>query len=825
VRYTEGVTKTSKEEGGKKRLVVLDMHAILHRAYHALPEFSSSKGEPTGALYGLVSILVRSIIDLAPDYVVAAYDLPGPTYRHAAYEKYKAQRTKTDDALVAQIIRSREVLDALGVPHYESEGFEADDVIGTIIEETKKKNNLEVVIASGDMDMLQLLDEGRVRVFRMRKGITDMVLYDEDSFKEEFGFPSNLLPDYKGLRGDTSDNIKGVKGIGEKTASMLIGTFGSLEQLYKLLRKDPKKLEEKGVTKSVIEKLEGGEEDAEFSKMLALIRRDAPINFAVPKKEWREGVDAEKAIEMLVGFEFRSLVPRVKQLIGHTSSIQIPQEKVLSGSQTVFSEDLDAVQNPDEPQGEGLFAEEELPKEAEDLAIAVSVLDPNIAVPTLSDIYRMGKSKELGEARKQLLQEIKERDLTFVYEKIELPLAPVLRRMEERGVKVDKEFLKDLSKEYSAELKKISARIAKAAGGEFNISSPKQLGEVLYDKLGLGDGKIKKTAGGARSTKESELLKLKDQHPIVEDILQYRELSKLLSTYINALPDLLDNEGRVHTTFVQIGAATGRIASIDPNLQNIPVKTELGRRIRNAFVADKGYKLISFDYSQIELRIAAFISGDESLAEIFKSGRDVHSEVAARVFHVKQSDVSYEQRRRAKVINFGILYGMGVNALKDALGTSRGEAQEFYAQYFAAFPSLASYVEGIKADTARKGYTETFFGRRRYFDGIHSSIPYVRASAERMAINAPIQGTQADIVKLAMIKIDELFKEEAKHEACLLLQVHDELVFEIKEARIKTLAPKIKEIMEGVLSLKDTNGIPLKAEGKMGENWGEMERM
>ncbi len=406
---------------------------------------------------------------------------------------------------------------------------------------------------------------------------------------------------------------------------------------------------------------------------------------------------------------------------------------------------------------------------------------------------------------------------------------PVLRMMEQRGVLVDKAFLKDLSKTYTKELNKIAERIYKAAGGEFNVNSPKQLGEVLFDKLGLTPEKQKKTAGGQRSTRESELVKMKELHPIIEDILSYRELQKLLSTYIDTLPTLLDAEGRVHTTFVQTGSATGRLASKDPNLQNIPIKTELGRAIRHAFVADKGWSLVSFDYSQIELRIAAFLSKDEGLTEIFKEGRDVHTEVAARVFHVKDADVTYEMRRRAKVINFGILYGMGVNALREALGTSRSEAQEFYNGYFEAFPRLAAYIDEVKADAAREGYVETFFGRKRYFDGIKSSIPFVRASAERMAINAPMQGTQADVVKLAMIKIEELFKKEAvkggERLAYPLLQVHDELVFEIKDELIEKLAPKIKELMEGVIPLKETRGIPFQAEGKVGANWGEMKKL
>ena len=403
---------------------------------------------------------------------------------------------------------------------------------------------------------------------------------------------------------------------------------------------------------------------------------------------------------------------------------------------------------------------------------------------------------------------------------------PVLRAMEKRGVCIDKKFLAELSKEYHAELKKIAARIYKAAGEEFNINSPKQLGDILFDKLGLKPEKQKKTAGGARSTRESELEKMRTHHPIVADILSYRELSKLLGTYIDNLPTLLDDKNRVHTHFIQIGAATGRLATKNPGLQNIPIKTELGRAIRHAFIAEKGYKLVAFDYSQIELRIAAWLSGDPGLTQIFIDGRDAHTEVASRVFHVRAEDVSYEQRRRTKVINFGILYGMGVTALQQALGTTRKEAQEFYNQYFEAFPRLAAYIDEIKVSAAQLGYVKTFFGRRRYFDGIKSPIPFVRAAAERMAINAPMQGTQADIVKLAMVEITKYLKDQGAYDgAHLLLQVHDELVFEIEEGKVAELAPKIKEIMEHIVPSEERRNIPFIAEGKVGRNWGEMEKL
>jgi DNA polymerase I len=784
----------------KKRLVLLDTHAILHRGYHAMPEFSSSKGEPTGGLYGLVAMLLKIITDLKPDYIVAAYDLPKPTYRHLAYDKYKATRPKTADDLVAQIIRSRDVIRALGIPIYENEGFEADDVLGTIVEELKKRKDIEIIIASGDMDTLQLVDDKKVQVYTLKKGIQDTILYDEDAVKARFGFGPELIPDYKGLRGDPSDNIPGVKGIGEKTASILIGTFGSLENVYKALKKDPEKLIAAGIKKGAIEKLTEQEEEAAFSKMLASIRCDAPIEFALPDIEWVLGVDVQKATDLLSELEFRSLVPRLRNVLG-------------AKTEPLFEE----IEAADEKK------EEVSPHEFAKVALAVSILDSNIPEPDLDDIYRAGKAHVFDEAKKNILEEIDRRELTFVYEKIELPLMPVLRGMEARGILVDRDFLTKLSKDYHQELEHMAAQIYGHAGREFNINSPKQLGDVLFDELKLGNGKLKKTAGGARSTRESELEKLREAHPVIECILQYRMLQKLLSTYIDTIPDLLDSDSRLHTRFVAIGAATGRLASKDPNLQNIPVKTGHGRRIRHAFVAPPGYEIVTFDYSQIELRIAAMLSGDEDLATIFRDGRDVHAEVAARIFAVESDKVTKDMRRRAKIINFGILYGMGVNALREGLGTSRTEAQQFYNAYFENFSRLAQYLDEVKADAARQGFVKTFFGRRRYFEGIRSSIPYVRAAAERMAINAPMQGTQADLVKLAMVEIDAMLKREGVADrAHMLLQVHDELLFEIEAGLVERLAPKIRSIMESVIEEKDRRGIPFLANGSRGKNWGEM---
>lgn len=787
---------------GTKRLVILDTHALLHRAYHALPDFSSSKGEPTGALYGLISTVVRIMTEFGPDYIVAADDLPGPTFRDAAYDKYKATRAETEPALIAQIKRSKDVLRALGIPLLSAEGFEADDVIGTLAEKTKKIKDLEVIIASGDMDALQLVEGTRVRVYTMRKGLTDTVLYDEARVRERFNFAPERIPDLKGIMGDPSDNIKGVKGVGEGSALKLLQAYGSLDALYKVLKNKggvEMVAQKAGVQKRFVQLVADNKEDAEFSKMLATIRRDAPVEFARAPRSWRESAHVKQALDMLAEFEFRSLIPRVRAILG--------------------------VEAPPEPAKDGGLFGEDVPKEQfERAALAVWVLDTNTTEPSLEDILRIGKSNTFAQALVTIEAEIEKRGLGFVYNTIERPLTPVLRRMEERGIMVDKEFLANLSKKYTKELDTIAKRIFKAAGGEFNIASPKQLGDVLFDTLGLGAAKQKKTAGGQRSTRESELLKLKDQHPIIEDVLAYRELSKLLSTYIDALPALLDARGRVHTRFVQTGAATGRLASQNPNLQNIPIKTELGRAIRHAFIAQKGMVLLAFDYSQIELRIAALLSGDEALADIFRTGRDVHTEVAARVFGKKSGLDAYEQRRRAKVINFGILYGMGVSSLQQSLGTSRAEAQEFYNQYFEAFPRLSAYMDETIAFAAAHGYTQTYFGRRRYFDGIKSPIPYVKAAAERMALNAPFQGTSADLIKLAMIKVDA-YLEKSGRTGHLLLQVHDELVFEVEAHEVKNLAPNIKDIMENVIPEKERRGIPLLVEGEMGSNWGDMKKI
>jgi DNA polymerase-1 len=794
------VTEKKEKKSEQKVLVLLDAHAILHRAFHALPDFASPSGEPTGALYGVVAMLLKIIEELKPNFIAACYDLPEPTYRHEAFKDYKAGRQKTDDTLVQQIIRSRDIFEALGVPIYEHVSFEADDMLGTIAHQTKDQKDLTVIIASGDMDTMQCIDKKRVQVYTLKKGIKDTIMYDEKAVLERFGFSPTSIPDYKGLRGDPSDNIPGIKGIGEKTATTLITKFGTIEKMYKTLKKDEAAFKELGITPRIIELLKTNEEEAEFSKMLATIRTDAPITFVLPETHWKETVDTEKLLSLFTELGFRTLKSRIQYLFEITEDASV--------GQTESGVDDTAV----------LHA-----------SIMLWLLESDRTNATYEDIIDYGRSyfgtTNFGDIVQKFEQRLKEQGLFSLYKTIELPLCEVLAYMHKVGITLDVPYLKTLSVTMHKELDSLQENIYKLATTEFNINSPKQVGEVLYDVLQLKPKNQKKTASGQRSTRESELEKMANDHAIIPALLRYRELQKLVSTYIDNLPLSVKEDGRVHTTFLQTGASTGRMASKDPNVQNIPVRTEESKAIRRAFVAQTGYTMVSIDYSQIELRIAAILSGDEKLIEIFKNGEDVHSGVASRVFGVPQNEITKDMRRKAKVINFGILYGMGVNALRGNLGegTSREEAQEFLNAYFNTFTRLATYLEETKAYARQHGYTETLYGRRRHFPGIQSTAPFIRASAERMAINAPVQGTAADLVRIAMNKVYAYLQEEKLHDSVhMLLQVHDELVFEIKTEVLDAQVKKLTEIMEGVLHDKVTYGVPIAVSVAVGKNWGEL---
>src|SRR3989344_1955910 len=746
-------------------------------------------------------MLLKTIDELSPDYLIAARDLPGDTYRHKLFEDYKGTRAPTDDALKMQLGKAPEIFEAFGIPVYSEPGFEADDIIGTIVKKLKGDDDIDIIIASGDLDTLQLVSGKKVQVYTLRQGITDTILYDEDRVCERYGFGPELVPDYKGLRGDPSDNIKGIKGIGEKTAEALITQFGSIEDIYKALKTEPEEFEKAGIRKRIVELLKEGEKDARLSKELATIHPDVPITFKLPEKEWHITDHAHSIDAMCEAYEFRAIRERIRtKLKGAT----------LAAEGSAPQQDID-------------------PDALAETAIALWLIRSDTTNPTLEDILSYANTDDFEEAREKVFTTLNETGrLREVFDSIEKPLLPIIRRMNETGVYLDKTVLDSLAKEYRRELGEIAGRIFQHVGHEFNINSPKQLGIILFDELKIGNGRQKKTATGARSTKEEELAKLKDAHPIIEEILSYRELAKLLSTYVEKMAELIAADGRLHAEFLQTGTTTGRMGCKDPNLQNIPIRTEYGRRIRGAFRAPKGRRLIALDYSEIDLRLAAGLSGDEKLLQVFKSGGDIHTAVASQVFAVPPEHVDRGMRRRAKIINFGILYGMGVNALRPSLGesVSREEAQKFLDEYFANFAGVSRWIEHTKRDAAQKGYTETIFGRRRYFAGFNSALPQMRAQAERMATNAPIQGTQADIIKLAMVRADELIEKRGwREKGKLILQVHDELVYEVAEDIAQEAATEIRAVMESIVPEGELSGVPILAEAKEGKDWDTMEKI
>jgi DNA polymerase-1 len=790
---------------GNKKLVLLDAHAIIHRAYHALPEFLSSKGEPTGALYGLSSMLMKIISDLKPDYIVACYDLPQKTFRHEAYDGYKAGRAKTDEALITQLKNSRQIFEAFGIPIYDAPGFEADDVLGTIVEKYKKDKTLNIVIASGDMDTMQLVDDKKVQVYTLKKGINDTILYDEDAVMERFGFKPKFLPDYKGLRGDPSDNIIGIKGVGEKTAETLIIQFGTIEEIYKKIKKDEDAFRKAGISPRMIELLKNNEDEALFSKTLATIRTDAPIQFVLPKKTFWDNADLRKIEQAFVLFEFRSLLARVKSFFGKSGSQNSTLSLGFAEEKIKDSEKIDE-------------------QKLQEASIAIWLINSDLSYPGLTDILHFANTESFDEAYEYVFKKLKEKKLEKVYEEIERPIIPVVAEMSKHGILIDKQYFDALSAEYHKELDKLTKKIYTMADTEFNINSPKQLGEVLFVKLGIKSKK--KSAGGALSTKVSVLEELEEENEIIKEIMAYRELQKLLSTYVDVIPKMVKEDGRLHSRFIQNGTTTGRFASLDPNLQNLPIKTELGRRIRDGFVAEKGHKLAAFDYSQVELRVAAMLSGDKKMTQVFREKKDIHAGVASFVFGVPIEKVDHEMRRKAKVINFGIIYGMGVSALRKNLGGTREEAQKFYDNYFNQFSGVREYLEEVKQFAMKNSFTETLFGRRRYFPNINSRIPFLKNMAERTATNASIQGTAADIIKLAIrYAFEDLQKAGLLEKVHLVLQIHDELVYEVAEEVREKAEKIIKNAMEGVMErsyLHYKTDVPLEVHSGFGNNFGEV---
>jgi DNA polymerase I len=945
-----------------ERLMLLDGYGLVYRGYFALPPLTTSKGELVNGVFGFASIVLRGIQDLQPDYLAVSFDLPGPTFRHEQYADYKATRVKMPDDLRDQFPKVREVVKALRIPVYEMPGYEADDVIGTITRQLDPRDDLETTIVTVDLDMLQLVTP-RVRLMTTRSGVENTVIYDVDRIDERFGLRPDQMIDYKALKGDPTDNIPGVPGVGEKTAAKLIREFNDLEALFTRLDEvTPEKLRDK---------LAEHREQVFMGRELSTIVRDLPIEIDLDAARLAD-YDRDTVVRLFREYEFRTLIERLPPMSGESAqdraealrsvaqSGYVPAARVAgrpegwgagrAGGRANSTElqlrlDFDAVSTPSqgaapaterayepaenlpaalaaaivdpgriEVRGEDRIAELQ-PWLAEQAAIGVSLVsdDPRprrgtplalavvgsdgravaaegegaaealrrmlvrLATPlvghevkpvlvagladepngtplpvdfdtqiaayilnaalrsqTIADVVAEHLDQVLPSAndlpptaraglealsamavREPLQKRLAELGLERLFREVELPLIPVLARMEATGVALDRDALEVLDREFGAEIGRLEEGIYTDVGHEFNLGSPKQLEQVLFFELNLPKGRRTKTG---YSTDAAVLEELRPAHPMIDKLLEWRVYTKLRSTYVEALPTLIAADGRLHTTFHQAVASTGRLSSSDPNLQNIPIRTELGRKIRRAFVAGEAdLVLLAADYSQIELRILAHVSGDEHLKDAFARGADIHRETAARVLQKAPEDITHAERSMAKMVNFGLAYGMSDFGLASRANIPRVEAQAFINSYFAAYSGISYYMMEIKEQAKRQGWVETLLGRKRQIPELNASNPALRGAGERMAINMPIQGTAADIQKIAMIRVDERVRA-AGLRARLLLSVHDELLFETPRDEVDALAAVVRETMEGALPLS----VPLIVDVKVGDDWESM---
>lgn len=875
----------------KKLLVLLDGNAITHRSYHALPPMATKTGESVHAVYGFAMTLFSVIEKFKPDYIAASFDLPGGTFRDELYADYKATRTAAPDDLYAQIPKVKELVQAMNIPIYELPGFEADDCVGTLARQGEA-SGVDVVIVTGDTDTLQLVTD-HVKVYALRKGMKDLVLYGIPEVTEKYGFPPERLVDYKGLRGDSSDNIPGVKGIGEKGATDLIQEFGSLEDIYAALEK---------VKPKVREKLEADREMAFLSKKLGTIDTTAPVMLMLADAVTRD-FDQLKIEQFLRALDFYSLINRIpgsgEKKNGVEKSLERPKKQAkktkrieteadtkeclerfssesvavvvnekeasLFGSAGIesvglagVSEAVEIIWNDvTEKQLAAFLSDANRKKIAvdskaimhallplgvsfagvvEDILLSVYILHAgrrsdieSLIMEHEGTVWTELSAREKAMAVRKLALTLRadlealakeqggEETVVTLLDRIELPLVSVLFNMEKAGILLDPKIFQTLSKEIDDSVQSLEKEIHKLAGKEFNLNSPKQLADILFVDLAIPTAGIKKNKTGY-STASPELEKLRADFPIVKFIEDYRELFKLKTTYIDVLPGLVKPDGRLHTTFRQDIASTGRLSSADPNLQNIPIRTEWGARIRDGFVAAPGKKLVGADYSQIELRIAAHLSGDENMTMAFIEGEDIHRATAALVHGLKPEEVSDSLRREAKALNFGIIYGMGAFGLAQATDMDQKKAAQFIKDYLAKFSGVAKYMDEMRKQAHEKGYVETALGRRRTLPEIQSTNQALVRGAERMAINMPIQGLAADIMKLAMLAAEELVKTKYAGSAKLLLQIHDELIAEVDESVAEAFAKDLKQSMEGVYTLS----VPLAVSVEIGDNWGEI---
>lgn len=842
-------------------LVLLDSNSLINRAFYALPPLTNRQGQQTGAIFGFVNMFLKLVDKYKPDYVVAAFDRKAPTFRKKMYEGYKATRKPMPEELACQLEPLKRLLRAMKVQIAEIDGFEADDILGTI----SKRSKCKTYIVTGDRDSLQLIDE-KTTVLMTKKGISEIVEYDEARLKED-GFTPSQIIDLKSLMGDSSDNIPGVAGIGEGTATKLLAEYGTLDNVYAHID------ETKG---ALNRKLTEGKESAYLSYKLATIDRDCPIETVPEDMPFTETYDSEVR-DILLEFEFGKIADRLnfgqKETKAETLAVKtqtadseaalldafakIKESGLLAFdiSQRIFVGGYGVsyeVTISDNLLGEGvdynafiralepLICDEDVRKlcfdkktymhllepygvvmkgVCDDVMLKAYLCDSNRNYKSLSALATAyGVNTDDGAAALVALDDIldsemREKEQEKLYKELELPLVDVLYFMEKEGFKVDRKYLDELNGELTSETEKLAAEITDLAGEPFNINSTQQLAKILFEKLGLKHGKKTKTG---YSTNVEVLESLRNEHPIIPAILQYRELVKLKSTYLDGMLPLIDKNGRIHTVFKQAVTATGRLSSTEPNLQNIPIRKESGKRIRKMFVPADGNVLVCGDYSQIELRLMAHMSGDKAMIDAFNGGEDFHRSTAARLFGVPFEEVTQDMRRSAKAVNFGIIYGISDFGLSEDLGISVYEARRYMQNYFATYPGVKRFMDDCVAFAKENGYVKTLYGRKRYIPELQASVYATRAFGERVAMNMPLQGTASDIIKAAMIEVDKKLAEGG-YKAKLIMQVHDELIVDCPLPEKDNVEKLLKTCMQNVAELS----VPLIADVGSGENWLE----
>ena len=835
------------------KLLILDGNSVINRAFFGVKPLTTREGLYTHAIFGFLNILEKMEKEENPDAVCVSFDLHGPTFRHLKYDGYKATRHGMPEELAMQMPIMKDVLRAMNIPIYECQGWEADDVIGTV-GRICSNNGWECVVVTGDRDSLQLIDENvHVKLVISRPGQTTAELYDIEKFQSEYGFEPKKMVDLKALMGDSSDNIPGVAGVGPKTATDLLLKFGSLDGVYA-------NLDDPSIKPKLREKLENSRENAYLSYDLATIRCEAPIDFE-PKDAIVQPYNKPELYALFQKLEFVKLIDKyglrgaaVEQPKAVCQMEKLPKADFIpvdltkcavylapDGSLGVAWENGVCAVTPMDAQMLGSLPGQLIGHDSKtlmhgldemgigfgefvfDTALAAYDLNPSqsdypvsklattFLGATVEDVDAACCAEAIWNLEQVLSEELEKQGMTALYRDIELPLCSVLYRMEREGIAIDQEQLTQFGKMLTERIADCEKLIYSYSGEVFNINSTKQLGELLFDKLGLPP--VKKTKTGY-STNADVLEKLKNKHPIIPAIMDYRMLTKLNSTYADGLMKVIGADGRIRTTFQNLVTATGRLSSTEPNLQNIPVRTDLGAEIRKMFVPKPGCVLVDADYSQIELRVLAHIAGDETMQKAFRDGMDIHTVTASQVFGVNPENVTALQRRHAKAVNFGIVYGISEFSLAEDIGVSRWEAKAYIDSYLETYHGVREYMKNVVIDAREKGYTQTLYGRKRYIPELKSSNFNIRQGAERIALNTPIQGTAADLIKLAMIRVDKALREHYP-EAKLILQVHDELIVECPKKIADQVANLISSEMVNVAALD----VPLTADAGVGESW------